>query len=83
MTVVIPEFVLPHWYQGVFHNQSALALKLALKFRKDTVVVNVPYHLGEERQVQAEAEALGVQQPSDSTTEMVNMRVPAAGQIDE
>ena len=80
MTVVIPEFVLPHWYQGVFHNQSALALKLALKFRKDTVVVNVPYHLGEERQVKAEAEALGVQQPSDSTAEMVNMRVPAASE---
>jgi amino acid transporter len=43
LTVVIPEFVLPHWYQGIFHNQSALALKLALKFRPNTVVVNVPY----------------------------------------
>jgi hypothetical protein len=46
LTVVIPEFVLPHWYQGIFHNQSALALKLALKFRPDTVVVNVPYLMG-------------------------------------
>ncbi|MBS1836528.1 MAG: APC family permease [Actinobacteria bacterium] len=45
LTVVIPEFVLPHWWQGIFHNQSALALKLALKFRKDTVVVNVPFLL--------------------------------------
>jgi amino acid transporter len=50
LTVVIPEFVLPHWWQGVFHNQSALALKLALKFRKDTVVVNVPFHLDEDEQ---------------------------------
>ena len=82
MTVVIPEFVLPHWYQGVFHNQSALALKLALKFRKDTVVVNVPFHLGEERQVKAEAEALGVQAPSDSPEEMVNVRVPAVSDTD-
>lgn len=48
LTVVIPEFVLPHWWQGVFHNQSALALKLALKFRKDTVVVNVPFLLPED-----------------------------------
>ncbi len=48
LTVVIPEFVLPHWWQGVFHNQSALALKLALKFRKDTVVVNVPFHLDDD-----------------------------------
>jgi amino acid transporter len=81
MTVVIPEFVLPHWYQGVFHNQSALALKLALKFRKDTVVVNVPYHLGEERQVEAEAEALGIQAPSTSNEEMVSMRIPAASEV--
>ena len=48
ITVVIAEFVLPHWWQGVFHNQSALALKLALKFRPDTVVVNVPFHLAED-----------------------------------
>lgn len=48
LTVVIPEFVLAHWWQGVFHNQSALALKLALKFRKDTVVVNVPFLLPED-----------------------------------
>lgn len=47
LTVVIPEFVLPHWWQGVFHNQSALALKMALKFRNDTVVVNVPFQLPE------------------------------------
>jgi len=48
ITVVIAEFVLPHWWQGIFHNQSALALKLALKFRPDTVVVNVPFHLAED-----------------------------------
>lgn len=60
LTVVIPEFVLPHWYQGVFHNQSALALKLALKFRKDTVVVNVPFHLESDRELAAEAEGLGL-----------------------
>ncbi len=79
MTVVIPEFVLPHWYQGVFHNQSALALKLALKFRKDTVVVNVPYHLGGDRDMRAEAAALGLQPPSDDDGELVDVRVPAAG----
>jgi amino acid transporter len=49
LTVVIPEFVLPHWWQGIFHNQSALALKYALKFRPDTVVVNVPYLMAEDR----------------------------------
>ena len=61
VTVVIAEFVLPHWWQGVFHNQSALALKLALKFRPDTVVVNVPFHLSEDAAaLDAEAGSLGL-----------------------
>ena len=45
VTVVIPEFVTPHWWQGVLHNQSAFALKLRLLARRDTVVVSVPFHL--------------------------------------
>ena len=45
VTVVIPEFVTPHWWQGALHNQSALALKLRLLARRDTVVVSVPFHL--------------------------------------
>ena len=61
VTVVIPEFVLPHWWQGIFHNQSALALKLALKFRKDTVVVNVPFHLTADEDLPGmSAESLGL-----------------------
>jgi hypothetical protein len=78
ITVVIPEFVLPHWWQGIFHNQSALALKLALKFRKDTVVVNVPFHLGEdEDRPGMSAESLGLpghhadQQPTVDRVEPV------------
>ncbi|MEO6121752.1 MAG: APC family permease [Acidimicrobiales bacterium] len=46
ISVVIPEFVVEHWYQNVLHNQSALALKLALLDRQGTVVISVPYHLG-------------------------------------
>jgi amino acid transporter len=46
MTVVIPEFVVGHWYEQTLHNQSALAIKLALLFRENTVVVSVPYHVG-------------------------------------
>lgn len=61
VTVVIPEFVLPHWYQGIFHNQSALALKMALRYRPDTVVVNVPFHVGEDdERLEREAAALGL-----------------------
>ncbi|UDY37301.1 APC family permease [Dermatobacter hominis] len=67
LTVVIPEFVLPHWWQGVFHNQSALALKLALKFRKDTVVVNVPFLLPEgEDEVLADMASMGLEMGEES-----------------
>jgi amino acid transporter len=46
--VIVPEAVVPHWWQGIFHNQSALALKLRLLNRRDTVVTSVPYHLSED-----------------------------------
>jgi amino acid transporter len=45
ITVVIPEFVVKHWWEHVLHNQSALILKGRLLFRKATVVTSVPYHL--------------------------------------
>jgi amino acid transporter len=44
-TVVIPEFVVNHWYEQALHNQTAARLKLALLFRPRTVVTSVPYHL--------------------------------------
>jgi amino acid transporter len=45
ITVVIPEFVVKHWWGHLLHNQSALLLKGRLLFRRDTVVTSVPYHL--------------------------------------
>jgi amino acid transporter len=45
VTIVIPEFVVNHWWEHLLHNQSALMLKGRLLFRKDVVVVSVPYHL--------------------------------------
>ena len=45
VTVVIPEFVVRHWWGNLLHNQSALLLKGRLLFRKGTVVTSVPYHL--------------------------------------
>ena len=45
MTVVIPEFVVRHWYQQALHNQTALRLKGALLFREGIVVTSVPYLL--------------------------------------
>lgn len=45
ITVVIPEFVVRHWWEHFLHNQSSLFLKARLLFRKRTVVISVPYHL--------------------------------------
>lgn len=45
VTVVIPEFVVSHWWGHLLHNNSALLLKGRLLFRRNTVVTSVPYHL--------------------------------------
>ena len=45
ITVVLPEFVLTRWWEQLLHNQTALLLKGRLLFRRNTVVVSVPYHI--------------------------------------
>ena len=44
ISVVIPQMVTEHVWQGVFHNQSATALRLKLLNRRDTVLVTIPFH---------------------------------------
>jgi amino acid transporter len=45
VTVIIPEFVVQHWWGQLLHNQSALLLKARLLFRKGTVVTSIPVHV--------------------------------------
>jgi amino acid transporter len=45
LTVVIPEFVVHRWWENLLHNQSALLLKARLLYRRDTVVISVPFHV--------------------------------------
>jgi amino acid transporter len=47
VTVVLPEFRTPWPWQRFLHNQSARRLKNALMERPNTVIVEVPYHLGQ------------------------------------
>jgi hypothetical protein len=42
ITVLIPEFVVRHWWAQPLHNQSALALKARLLFRPNTAVTSLP-----------------------------------------
>ncbi|TMB60997.1 MAG: APC family permease [Chloroflexi bacterium] len=43
--VVLAEFVPRHWWEALLHNQTALLLKLRLFTRRNTSVMDVPYHL--------------------------------------
>lgn len=45
VTVIIPEFVPKKWWHYLLHNQTALALKTAIHWRKRTSFISVQYHL--------------------------------------
>ncbi len=45
VNVILPEFVVAHWWEYILHNQTAFQLKWSLLFRKDIIVTNVPQQL--------------------------------------
>ncbi len=45
LTVLLPEFVVNHWWEHLLHNQTALRLKASLLFRPGIVVTSMPQHL--------------------------------------
>ncbi len=45
VTVVLPELVPRHFWEGILHNQSALPLRKALLSRPNTVIMSIPYRL--------------------------------------
>jgi hypothetical protein len=47
VSVVLPEFVVAHWWEHFLHNQTALRLKASLFFRPGIVVIDVPLHLSD------------------------------------
>ncbi|MFG3039063.1 MULTISPECIES: APC family permease [unclassified Streptomyces] len=57
VSVVIPEYVVGHWWEQPLHNQSALRLKSRLLFMKNVVVIDVPYRLASARELAAAAKA--------------------------
>jgi amino acid transporter len=46
VTVIIPEFVVEHWWENFLHNQNALRLKAALLGVPWAVVISIPFHIG-------------------------------------
>lgn len=45
LTVILPEFIVDHWWQRILHNQTAAQVKTALLSRPGIVVTNIPQHL--------------------------------------
>jgi amino acid transporter len=46
ISIVIPEYVVAHWWQNLLHNQTALRLKGWLLFERSVAVTSVPWVLG-------------------------------------
>jgi amino acid transporter len=49
ISIIIPEYVVPHWWQNLLHNQTALRLKARLLFEPSVTVTSVPWVLGSQR----------------------------------
>jgi amino acid transporter len=45
VTVIIPEFVVEHWWENSLHNQNARRLKRALLGVPWVVVISIPFHI--------------------------------------
>jgi amino acid transporter len=45
ITIVVPEFVPRNVLANTLHTQTAMELRMALRFRKDIVITNVPYQV--------------------------------------
>jgi len=48
ISIVIPEYVVEHWWQHLLHNQTALRLKGRLLFEPSVTVTSVPWVLARE-----------------------------------
>ncbi len=59
VTVVLPEFVVDHWWEHLLHNQTGFYIKRVLLFEPGVVVVSVPFHLGAIDQPRSEQRAEG------------------------
>jgi amino acid transporter len=46
VAVIIPEYVVAHWWQNVLHNQTAWRLKARLLYEPSVTVTSVPFLLG-------------------------------------
>jgi len=46
IAVVLPEYVVSHWWEHLLHNQTAFRVKTRLRFEPSVTVTSVPWLLG-------------------------------------
>ena len=54
VTLVLPEFVVGHWWEHLLHNQTALMLQIVLHGKPHVVIANYRYYLLEKDEREAE-----------------------------
>ncbi|MBN1487354.1 MAG: APC family permease [Anaerolineae bacterium] len=47
VTIVLPQFIAEKPWKRLLHNQTALLIHMAFVFRKEIIVIDVPFHLHE------------------------------------
>jgi amino acid transporter len=75
VTVIIPEYVVGHWWEQLLHNQSALRLKGRLLFLPDVVVIDVPWHL---RSAGVSTRSIDAEQLNEYRQQAAAAKIPAA-----
>ena len=58
VTVVLPEFVVEHWWDQALHNQSAMMIKNKLRQRPNTAILSVPIQVGDLSAIESRDEVL-------------------------
>ncbi len=83
VTIVIPEFVPTGWWPKLLHGHAGFALALRLHFKRNVVVINVPYHI--EAYVPHTQDDLATQAPSVPTNGSAGQRpgAPVLEQVEK
>jgi len=80
VSVIIPEYVVGHWYEQLLHNQTALRLKGRLLFAPGVMVTSVPYQLRSSQiAVEREERGVGRVRPGDLRRGRVSDRTKSSG----
>ena len=76
ISIVIPEYVVAHWWEHLLHNQTALRLKGRLLFEPSVAVTSVPWVLGAQEDEPRWHERSGHLHPQRGHARRVASRAP-------